>query len=610
MSNLSIYLAGPITGVDREVSTGWREQFIVKYGDKFDIYNPFDRDYAGKTGDELYAAIANGERRDILNCDVTLAYVDRPSMGTAMGIMYAFLSGRTVVVVRDNSDSKLSEMVLHHAHIICSSFEEAVKFIKKRHRRSTIKTILKRSGEEVPWDPQRIEKAIQDAIDGNADKLNALEVGPPRADKLATTVVMQIEDALTDGRLSYVDLDVETVQDMVEKVLMDNSHRMEVHTLAKEYITYRRKKQEIREKNISDDETLNFIKDMLHDIKSPTGNIGRLCQFLKEYLGNEDLGNAGETLEEIEENQQHMMSLIIDCKMRGEKRFKREPLDIKEFIEKEFNTYGQNDINLCSYVTESILVEVRPYRFRTIFRNLLDNSIKHGLPEGKGNIFIRANKLKDSKILIEYWNDGKPVSKNVAEQIFSDVKKQSADSEGFQHGMLQVRRYVEELGGTIDCIPMSRASNDDPTPLKQEEEGMPVFRIVLPEYKGEKQVQRNILVADDVSVDRKSMIRILTRANYNIIEADTIDKAIDIIEKEDLYGAVLDVDFKEERDGIFLLKHLREQKPDVRTIVVSGSDSSSASRGDWRTKAEKYGAIRVFDKASYTAKDILLCFRA
>ena len=236
MEKLSIYLAGPITAVSKESASSWRQDFIAQWGENFEVRNPLDRDkrYEGKIDKERYSLIANDERVDILNCDATIAYLPEISMGTAMGIMYAYLSGRTVVIVTPIPSSRLSPMLHYHAHYITTTFEDAVTYIEKRHSRSSIASIKKRDGRYVAWDSTRIQAAIQAAIDAVYEhKLNEAEVPKPRADKLANAVVMRIEDDLADNKFSVESLDIEKVQDYVEKILIDNAHRGKSERLQK-----------------------------------------------------------------------------------------------------------------------------------------------------------------------------------------------------------------------------------------------------------------------------------------------------------------------------------------------------------------------------------------
>jgi len=116
----------------------------------------------------------------------------------------------------------------------------------------------------------------------------------------------------------------------------------------------------------------------------------------------------------------------------------------------------------------------------------------------------------------------------------------------------------------------------------------------------------SILVADDNENDRKMINDIFSDTDFEILEAATIDDALAVIDGTRIVGAVLDVDFRESRSGLWLLKKIMKNRPEIKVIVVSGSPSSKV--GDWRSEAEKLGAVAAFDKASYTDNQILSVF--
>jgi hypothetical protein len=156
---------------------------------------PIDRNdkYKEMNEDQRFSAIANDERADILNCDVTIAHLDKVSMGSAMGIMYAYLSGRIVVIVTQLMKEDLSPMVKYHTHKLCKNFDEAIEFIEKRYSRGSISEIKKRNGQKKEWDPKRIFSAIKAAIDEvYTEELNETVFPKPRPEKLANAVMMQI----------------------------------------------------------------------------------------------------------------------------------------------------------------------------------------------------------------------------------------------------------------------------------------------------------------------------------------------------------------------------------------------------------------------------------
>lgn len=112
-----------------------------------------------------------------------------------------------------------------------------------------IESIRKRSGDIVPFDPEKITWAIFKA---------AAAVGGDdwhRAEELSRQVV-----EMATSRTGV--LDVEEVQDMVEKVLIENRHAR----TAKAYILYREKRQGAREANALIGATIDMFSQYLDDM--------------------------------------------------------------------------------------------------------------------------------------------------------------------------------------------------------------------------------------------------------------------------------------------------------------------------------------------------------
>ena len=183
--------------------------------------------------------------------------------------------------------------------------------------------------------------------------------------------------------------------------------------------------------------------------------------------------------------------------------------------------------------------------------------------------------------------------------MFFEKKKPSSSPNSFQHGMLQVSRYVEDMGGTIKCI-VKKDDEEDREIYK----GIPVFRFALP--AGKEVQKRTILVADDNQGDREMMQKILTRAGMRVLMAEKPEEALTIAQNETIHGAVVDIDFEDEHNGIWLLRKLKELKPEVIKIVVSGAESSFPE--NWQDDARKYGAAQIYDKAQYRAEHIIQHF--
>lgn len=100
---------------------------------------------------------------------------------------------------------------------------------------SKIKEVIKRNGTFVPFNPDRIMNAIYRAVVavGGRDKNTAKE--------LSDKVVIELESRVPEGFKP----NIEEIQDVVEKVLIENGHAQ----VAKQYILYREEQKQKRESN-------------------------------------------------------------------------------------------------------------------------------------------------------------------------------------------------------------------------------------------------------------------------------------------------------------------------------------------------------------------------
>ncbi len=118
--------------------------------------------------------------------------------------------------------------------------------------------IIKRSGEERPFDITKIANAIRKA-----------------------SQVVDIKDALSEGRINLIAeevagvcagrdraMTVEEIQDVVETKIME----MGAHEIAKKYITYRYKQSLLRQANTTDKQILSLIECHNEDVKQENSN--------------------------------------------------------------------------------------------------------------------------------------------------------------------------------------------------------------------------------------------------------------------------------------------------------------------------------------------------
>ena len=127
IQNLKVYLCGPINGCNDSECKDWREyaKLIIRKA-----IDPMARDYRGRELEPgIVREIVENDKADIESCDWVLVYYDRPSVGTAMEVLYANQHHKGVVIV-DVSAKPLSPWMSYHSDCSVPTLNEALEFLK------------------------------------------------------------------------------------------------------------------------------------------------------------------------------------------------------------------------------------------------------------------------------------------------------------------------------------------------------------------------------------------------------------------------------------------------------------------------------------------------
>lgn len=100
----------------------------------------------------------------------------------------------------------------------------------------------------------------------------------------------------------------------------------------------------------------------------------------------------------------------------------------------------------------------------------------------------------------------------------------------------------------------------------------------------------NVLIAEDNKVSREMMARILESRGFNILHANDGDEAIELIKKNPVDLAIVDINM-EPTGGFEFVKYLVVKGNDVPVVIVTADDSS-----DLLMEASSLGVRRVLQK--------------
>lgn len=127
--SLRIYLAGPVFNTSDE-DQKWR-QYIKKeiLAKGFEVIDPLElRDYRGLE-EEKMVEIVEKDLKDLKKSDILLIYAPKPSWGTAMEIVYAYLQSKQIITVAP--EKEISPWLKYHTDILVSSFKELLEVLEK-----------------------------------------------------------------------------------------------------------------------------------------------------------------------------------------------------------------------------------------------------------------------------------------------------------------------------------------------------------------------------------------------------------------------------------------------------------------------------------------------
>jgi nucleoside 2-deoxyribosyltransferase len=125
---MKIYLCGPINGCTDAEASDWRE-FMKERLFQHEHIDPMKRDYRGKEA-VAYREIVDLDKADVRAADVILVNYDKPSVGTAMEVFYAWDLGKPVIVWC-RADAVISPWLRYHSTCFVHSMAEVIAAIER-----------------------------------------------------------------------------------------------------------------------------------------------------------------------------------------------------------------------------------------------------------------------------------------------------------------------------------------------------------------------------------------------------------------------------------------------------------------------------------------------
>ena len=279
-----------------------------------------------------------------------------------------------------------------------------------------------------------------------------------------------------------------------------------------------------------------FLNNMSHDIRTPMNAILGYAQLMEEELKGKDLPETSDHLEKLRQSGNLLLSIINNVldmariesgKMEIDENYGRIE-DIRQTLFEIFDDEAKKK-NIALHYTinvehEHILTDTT--KVKEIFANILSNAIKY-TPSG-GSVMVNIDELVCDEpgymmVRTRVSDTGIGMSQDYLTKIFDAFTRERNTTKskitGSGLGMSIVKKYVDQLGGTIDVesepgkgstftVTLKHRIADESYYVKKHDESSGTASEIL---EG-----RNILLAEDNDLNAEIAEAILERAGLKV----------------------------------------------------------------------------------------------
>lgn len=207
------------------------------------------------------------------------------------------------------------------------------------------------------------------------------------------------------------------------------------------------------------DEKNRFFSILAHDIKNPISSIFTNTELLTLYFDRMDDNEKKEIANRLLNSAKNLEKLVKDLLEWGRLQLGQYKVELKELLLKDeidqivetYKEIAQQKNNVIeNFIPNNIKVTSDPHILRTIFRNLIQNSIKF---TENGKISIELVEQKNNHIKIAVRDTGVGIPQDKINDLFRVDKTFSTrgtrDEEGTGLGLILVYDYLQKIEGSI-----------------------------------------------------------------------------------------------------------------------------------------------------------------
>jgi len=205
----------------------------------------------------------------------------------------------------------------------------------------------------------------------------------------------------------------------------------------------------------------DFINNMTHEFKTPIATISLAADSIsnpKVIADNNKVLNFVHIIKEENKRMNKQVEMILQMATHNQAEYSNstEVISVEKLVIDAINEIEilcknkGGEIN-SSFTNQDLFIKANPTHFKSMIKNILDNSIKYS--QNTPDIFVKTS-VKNEKITIEISDKGIGMNRETKKKIFDKFYRKTTGNihniKGFGLGLSYVKSIIEAYSGKID----------------------------------------------------------------------------------------------------------------------------------------------------------------
>ena len=199
------------------------------------------------------------------------------------------------------------------------------------------------------------------------------------------------------------------------------------------------------------------ISMVLHDIKTPIGQIQSMAEFIQEDLDDKD--GIKEMAELIQVSTDTAFDLVQDIlDFVNDKKIQKEPTDVKSLfvdcVEGLYKNHHKLQVEINLECPDELKAELDVKKIKRVIANLVNNSVEASISQRRGKTVAPVIEISISKkgreLVISISDNGPGIPASIVDKLF-DPFVTSGKPNGSGLGLAIVKQVIDSHEGSIQC---------------------------------------------------------------------------------------------------------------------------------------------------------------